>query len=224
MIVKNESGRYLKQALEQHRQYIDDAVIIDDGSTDDTPEMCLQMLDGIPVKLIRNEVSKFSNEITLRKQQWEETLSVNPEWILNLDADEWFENQFTEQLDLLLEQKEIGLFSFRLYDFWNSTSYREDQFWQAHLYYRPFLLRYQPDFLYTWDETSQHCGRFPNNIYQIPNQLSALRLKHLGWANSTDRVEKFKRYLLLDPEFKHGWKEQYFSILDQNPNLIVWED
>jgi glycosyltransferase involved in cell wall biosynthesis len=222
MVVKNESGRYLKQALERHRLYIDDAVIIDDGSTDDTIDICLQALTGIPVKLIRNEVSKFSNEITLRKQQWEETLSVNPQWILNLDADEWFEDRFTTEIRQLLDQSNTHAISFRLYDFWTNTAYREDNNWQAHLFYRPFLLRYNPDFTYVWKETPQHCGRFPENIYQLPNELSNLRLKHFGWVNVADRLQKFNRYMLLDPDAVYGLKEQYLSIIDSNPHLIEW--
>ncbi|KQO13814.1 glycosyl transferase [Paenibacillus sp. Leaf72] len=224
MIVRNESSRYLRQALEQHRQYIDDAVIIDDGSTDDTAEVCLQALEGIPVKLIRNEVSRFSNEITLRKQQWEETLTVNPEWILNLDADEWFEQSFVQELDSLLQNRSTNVFCFRLYDFWSLHSYRSDAIWQAHESYRPFLLRYDPAFDYKWKNTPQHCGRFPANILELPHQLSGIRLKHYGWAKEEHRREKLHRYQLLDPDAKYGWKEQYLSILDNNPQLVEWQE
>ncbi|WP_141504224.1 glycosyltransferase family 2 protein [Paenibacillus luteus] len=222
MIVRNESGRYLKQALKQHRPFIDNAVIIDDGSTDDTIDICLEALKDLPVQLVRNTTSKFNNEISLRKQQWEETLLTKPEWILNLDADELFEAQFMDEVGSLIEQEEVDLYSFRLYDFWSSTSYREDHYWQAHHYYRPFLLRYKPDFEYKWLETAQHCGRYPDNIYSLPNQISALRLKHMGWANPKDRLEKYNRYIRLDPEGKFGWLEQYKSILDEHPTLVDW--
>ncbi|SDE46938.1 Glycosyl transferase family 2 [Paenibacillus sp. UNCCL117] len=222
MVVKNESGRYLQHALAKHRDYIDDAVIIDDGSTDDTADECLRLLDGLPVRLIRNKVSKFSNEVMLRQQQWEETLSVKPDWILNLDADEWFEDRFAGEVDSLLEQQEFSLYSFRLFDFWTATAYRDDACWQAHNYYRPFLLKYTPDFTYEWKETPQHCGRYPYNIFQLPNSISPLRLKHMGWIDEQNRLDKLRRYLALDPKMQYGSKEQYLSIVDPNPHLVEW--
>lgn len=90
MCVKNEADHYLRMVLEEVRHYIDEAVIIDDASTDDTVQLIYEVLHGIPVHIIHNTVSKFSNEINLRKQQWDEVIKTNPEWILNIDADHVF--------------------------------------------------------------------------------------------------------------------------------------
>ncbi|MGN7764098.1 glycosyltransferase family 2 protein [Paenibacillus sp. 22594] len=224
MVVKNEGQRFLRQVLQTHRQYIDEAVIIDDGSTDGTADICREVLQGIPLHLVRNSISKFSNESELRKQQWEEVVKTDPEWILSLDADEIFEERFAGDIDSLLREDSCDLFCFRLYDFWDDRHYREDKYWRSHLSYRPFLLRYRKDFSYAWNDLPQHCGRLPENVFELPHLLSNLRLKHLGWSKAEFRLDKYLRYMLLDPDGQYGWKEQYMSILDQHPNLVPWTE
>ncbi|ADY55881.1 glycosyl transferase family 2 [Syntrophobotulus glycolicus DSM 8271] len=224
MIVKNEGQRYLKEILAKLDGIIDEAVIIDDASTDDTVELCRKMLPNIPLHLIHNPQSLFKQEVELRKRQWHETIQTNPDWILNIDADEMFEDRFYAEVRRLINQEDIDLYSFRLYDMWDQNHYREDQFWNAHNYYRPFLLRYQPDFIYNWKETPLHCGRFPVNIFILPNAVSELRVKHYGWATAADRKLKYERYKVLDPEGLYGNRHQYESILEENPNLIEWEN
>ena len=223
MIVRNEAGRYLRRVLDKARLYIDEAVIIDDASTDGTAAVCEQALQGIPLHLVKNSVSKFGNEVALRKQQWEETIQTNPDWIINLDADEMFENKFKHEVKNLIADPAADAYFFRLYDFWSETHYRSDRYWCAHHYYKwLFLLRYKPQPIpFRWAETAQHCGRFPILQFQSPRK-SSLRIKHYGWAASEDRQAKYDRYKKFDPDAKFGWKEQYESILDPNPNLVSW--
>lgn len=223
MIVKNEENRFLSQALLHHKQFIDNAVIIDDGSTDKTVELCKECLKDIPCKIIQNSKSQFANEVNLRKQQWEETTATDPTWILNLDADELFEDSIVHQIDDILQQTDHDAIYFRLYDMWSDTHYREDQYWSAHQRYRPFLIRYNPQLPYIWHETPQHCGRFPINISLFSYLCHPAKLKHFGWAKPEDRKMKYERYMKLDPDARYGWKEQYESILDEDPALIPWE-
>ncbi|MCE5196450.1 MAG: glycosyltransferase [Negativicutes bacterium] len=224
MIVKNEEGRYLERVLRSLVGHIDAAVMIDDGSTDHTIAICREILKGIPLRLIENDHSLFAQEVSLRKQQWEETIKTNPDWILNLDADEILEESFWLHAQELINNPDCDLYCFRLYDMWDEKHYREDAYWNAHLSYRPFLLRYQPDFAYQWNETPQHCGRFPANIFSFPALHAEARIQHFGWAVAADRIEKKKRYELLDPDAIYGIKEQYDSILDSSPRLLPWQE
>lgn len=222
MVVKNESQRYLKEVLTKLNGVIDEAVIIDDASTDNTVQMCYELLTGIPVHVIRNEESMFGNEINLRKKQWEETIKTNPDWILNIDADEIFEDSFYKNVRDLINQESIDLYAFRLYDMWDENHYRNDTYWHAHDYYREFLYRYQPNFTYEWLDQPHHCGRMPKNIYQLPSAVSEIRVKHYGWAKKEDRISKYERYKKYDPDSVYGVKGQYDSILDENPTLVEW--
>ncbi|OXS58011.1 hypothetical protein B1A99_15385 [Cohnella sp. CIP 111063] len=222
MVVRNEAEGHLREMLGNCRGYIDAACIIDDGSTDSTAEICREMLEGIPLRIVRNEHSRFHRENELRKQQWLEAMRLNPRWVLMLDADEWFEPSFAAGLPAMLEQNEIDVFSFRIYDFWGEGHYREDAHWHSHRLHRPLLVRYRPYFPFVWPDAPLHCGRMPSNIFTMPNAISSYRLKHMGWSREDARRRKYERYRELDPEGRYGSKAQYESILDPNPRLVEW--
>ncbi|HBW38562.1 glycosyltransferase [Desulfosporosinus sp. BICA1-9] len=224
MLVRNESGRHLKRVLKQTTEYIDHAIILDDASEDNSVELCQEILQGIPLTLLSNKEPLFHNEILLRRQLWEMAVRTNPEWIIILDADELFEEDAPKQLrELLSHSTKVDYLSFRLFDLWTETQYRDDPLWQAHRWYRPFIVRNIPNFQAQWQETPQHCGRFPKNIINLRGGTSPLRIKHLGWVRPQDRLAKYYRYQTLDPNGTYGNLEQYRSILDPSPNLIVWE-
>lgn len=224
MVVRNEADRYLRMVLEHAATYVDEFVILDDASEDRTIEVCREAVGRKPLRLYQNEVSLFHNEYLLRRKQWELTIAANPDWILFLDADEMFEDRIRHEIRSLIDQTQFDVVCFRLYDMWDMEHYREDKYWRAHTVYRPFLIRYRPDFPYKWKQTPQHCGRMPANVLELPAVRSPIRLKHYGWADPKDRLAKYERYMRLDPEGKYGILEQYKSILDPNPNLVRWEE
>lgn len=224
MIVKNEENRFLEDMLRSARDYISDAIIIDDNSSDRTVEICRSLLSSVPLKIIENKESTFQNEWKLRTQQWRETIAIDPDWIIFLDADEIFEDKFKYGVKELMKNDVYDVYLFRLYDFWNSDYYRDDDLWCAHRYYRPFMMRYKKDAVYTFSELNQHCGRMPNNIFDFENIRCSYRLKHFGWARESDRIQKFNRYMKLDPQGIYGSLRQYNSILDPNPNLVKWNE
>ncbi len=226
MLVRNEANRYLERVLSHAAQYIDKAVILDDASEDNTVDVCKRILTAhkIPFTLVLNSTTGFNNEVVLRKQLWEVTVSNKPDWILILDADEMFEDEAVNSFKALTDSyPEVDYYAFRLYDMWTEDSYREDKYWSAHKWYRPFMVKYIPGFQAEWLETPQHCGRFPKNITDLKGEASFLRVKHLGWLKPADRLQKYYRYKELDPKGAYGIIEQYQSILDPRPNLIIWE-
>lgn len=224
MVVKNESNRYLEKVLNSIKDSVDDILIIDDASTDNTVQICEDCLKGYPHTIIKNEKSLFSHEYKLRKKQWKETLKLNPGWILSLDADEVLEQSFNEKLKYLISIDNIDVYNFRLFDMWNETEYRDDQYWRAHNSHMTFLIRYQPNFKYKFKHTNQHCGRLPKNLHELENANVDVKIKHYGWAKESDRKNKYERYMKLDKNGKYGVIEQYKSILDENPHLKRFEE
>lgn len=225
MIVKNESGRYLDQVLQAVKPYINDAVIIDDGSTDNTVQICKRELKGIKHTIIENKKSTFASEAKLRKQQWQETIKTNPDWILLLDADEVPESKFATEIKNLMHNPDVDVYGFQLYDFWKPGYYRDDALWDAHNRYSYFLVRYQPKYHYKFNHKKQHSERYPDNLLDTMTYCDyPLRIKHLGWLKDADKKRKYQRYMELDPEGKDGSLAQYNSILDKNPKLTYFEE
>ncbi|WP_119293569.1 glycosyltransferase family 2 protein [Azohydromonas sediminis] len=224
MVVRNESGRYLEKALMRHREFIDRAVIIDDASEDDTVDIVTRCLHGIQTKIVRLPNSHFHNEVALRKIQWKETVETCPDWILNLDADEILEDGCGAAIRDWAHQTQYRYIGFSLFDMWDDYHYRDDALWNAHRRLWGFMFRYSPLLNYEWKESAQHCGRFPRSVEFFEMGCSNIRIQHMGWARRADRERKYRRYLELDPQGRHGSMAQYASILDESPHLVRWTE
>ena len=224
MIVKNEENRYLEDVLMNAMKYVDEVMILDDASTDNTVALCERILKDFPHKIVVNTESMFHKEGYLRKKQWDETIKMNPDWILFLDADEILEDRMQKVVSSLLENDSVDLFCFKLYDMWDQNRYRSDSYWNAHTRYMPFLLRYQPNYKYRFNMANHHCGRMPMNVLQMDYANVDIRVKHYGWSRAEDRKAKYARYMEMDPGGRLGIPEQYQSIMDEAPNLVRFED
>jgi len=218
MLVRNEADRWLRQVLEQMRQVCDKIIVLDDCSTDNTPNVCLEY--GAIV-CYSQEPIWATNEVSLRKFLWymASLVARNGDWILCLDADETIHN-----IDLLpacvKAAEECGAdgLAFSLYDMWSPTHYRYDDFWNAHTRGWVMCVRYDAGKEYTWRETALHCGRLPVNSCDLVSG-TGLKIQHWGWSTPEDRQTKYERYIKADPDGEYGIIGQYLSILDDNPNL-----
>lgn len=194
MPVRNEAERYLDEVLADLSTYVDQIVILDDASTDATPDICRSYPKVI---LHRNETPQFFvDESALRAQLWEYTVAAQPDWVLAIDADEIFEERMQHEIAGLIDQNEFDAVEFRLFDFWGCrTHYRIDGGWNPWPKRVRMLFRYQPGKSYTWPQQRLHCGRIPLEARQeVRVYQSDLRVKHLGWANPDDIQRKYRRY------------------------------
>lgn len=221
---RNESGRYLKQVLDQLSGFVDEIVIVDDASEDDTAAVCRSYPKV--VRLVELPRPLFGEEWKLRALLWQTAASTAPDWLLSVDADELYEDKAIAAMPGLINQDDCDWAAFRFYDFWNGlTHYRDDEHWTAHRRHTMTLVRYLPGFPAFYPRLNHHVPRLPPAYSALPGLLTELRVKHLGWAGDWEqKLRKYHRYKTLDPEGRWGSLAQYESILDLNPVLTPWKE
>ncbi|MCK8817060.1 glycosyltransferase family 2 protein [Natroniella sulfidigena] len=224
MPVYNEADRYLEQTLEQLTRWVDEIVILDDASTDETANICQQYPK---VHLFKNETRLFNQDETIvRSKLWELAVQRNPDWLLAIDADEIFSDRIIDEVGYYINQETYQAISFRLFDFWKSEEfYRVDGAWNP--WHRPgsvFLARYHPEWDASWPDNVIHTGRWPleyRNLKQIYH--SDIRIKHFGWANAEDHHQKFLFYSQKDLE-QYGKVQPHTKSVMALPNKVKLEE
>jgi hypothetical protein len=223
MVVRDEADGPLADVLRHAATYVDAAVIVDDGSADDTVAVCRAALGDLPHEIVPLGRSLFGREHELRRLQWEHALAAGADWILCLDADERFEDSIAGHIRALVDQTEVDAVAFRLYDMWDERRYRTGPHWDAHEIHRTLLVRPVPGMDPTWPEADQHAGRLPPAVHGLATWLGTDRVRHLGWATPERRRVKLARYRRLDPDARWGSAAQYDSILDEDPALVDFD-
>ncbi|UNC91156.1 glycosyltransferase [Candidatus Contubernalis alkaliaceticus] len=216
MPVYNEAAQYLEQTLEHLDKLVEAIVIWDDGSTDNTGEICQSFKK---VKYHRSDERLFTqNESLLRSRLWNLTIQLKPQWILALDADENFEERAEAEFRSLLKQQDFQAVDFRLFDFWNGFQCRVDGGWNPWIKFNRMLVKYDPSLSDQWCQEDLHCGRFPLEYYNIPYAFqSDLRIKHFGWMKIEDRQRKYDFYTNKRPKCQHAQ-----SIFSDEVQLEDW--
>lgn len=85
-IITKNNGRSLKWALESVYKYLDEIIIVDSGSTDNTVEIAKQYTD----KIYFNEFKDFSDQRNFAIKK------CTGDWIFTMDADEVMGENFFE--------------------------------------------------------------------------------------------------------------------------------
>ena len=218
MLARNEQGRWLETVLADMKRVCGKIIVLDDCSTDDTPDICR----GYGAEVYYSDRSYWStNELKQRKFLWYLATreAQDGEWILCLDADETMPlSYYLPALTELANQNGCGAISFPLFDMWDDEHYRDDELWSGHKRAWIMCVRYDAKKEYEWHKMKLHCGRFPMNAI---NRIAScpIKIKHWGWARPEDRQEKYERYMRADPKGEIGVLGQYESILDSNPTL-----
>ena len=193
--VKN-GERFAEECLRDLSDYVDEIVILDDGSTDRTVEICRSFHKVTQV--VRWEKDFFHEGID-RNVVLALIKNTSPDWILLPDIDEVFESRFKEEVRRMMEAKDVGLYAFLFRHFWRSrTHYRVDGKWgrESREFPIPRLVRNEPGLHYP---VHRPLGTAQITGVRGKAALSEIRVKHYGHLYEDISREKVKLYSSLDP-------------------------
>lgn len=219
--IRNEADKFIRRMLTHAMQYVSNIVILDDASTDNTVEVCEEVLKDFPHKIYLNDEPMVQNlkESECKEKLWNLAIKEQPDWILLLDGDELFEDWGIQILPVIVNDINYDTYYFKIYHMWEDEEhYRVDGLWKP-VDFRIYLLRYQPNYEYEWYHMGLHSYRHPVNVYDMPGCFCYVRLRHYGHFTKEIRRAKYEKYKLLDPKSEFVPKEHYDSILEDNPVL-----
>ncbi len=221
MVVRNEADRFLDEVLEHTRGFVDEIIVTDDASTDNTPEIAKRYTDYV----YRNDETLFvEDEGRLRQTAWDNLSNHASEGdvILCLDADE---KLFFTDLGLEdLFRTKFNVFGITFYHMWNESHFRVDKAWAPVVSSRMFRF-YEGGF---FRDRRLACGSEPIYIQDFIRsgsflQNTGMMMQHLGYLRDEDKQAKYERYMSLDKGEFHSLQHLQ-SILDPHPVLASWDE
>lgn len=184
-----------KKNLERFWKYLqpicDGVVVYDDGSTDGSYEFMRQHTPYI----IRGTQNNFTHEIAHKEKLLNYALSLNPDFILWLDADEVLTANAEEKLQELcsscVKQNADGV-SFHELNLWRSHSWRRlDNRYDAGWFVR--LWRVTPELRFTKTTEGLHQQQYPSSIQNV-TKSSEIKVIHYGFASDQSLAYKYLTY------------------------------
>ena len=201
LLARNEAApdRYLRRALSNAASLCDKIVVLDDGSDDQTADICEEF-----GQVVRRPAGAgwwaSGEEWRAREMLWQIASNVGASHIYIFDADHELLNITRNDLRLLTRSNKLA-WCCPLYDCWESDEQmRVDGFWQAHMHPRPWLFAAKPYDVWrpVWSERGIHAGHFPLN-HSTPAEWGMMppgvAIRHLGYVKRSHRERKYERYL-----------------------------
>lgn len=215
MIVKNEQ-KYIEQCLNSVVSLVDEMIIVDTGSTDDTLKIASQFQPKIFQYEWENDFGKARNYSLAH---------ATGDWILVLDADESIYSEDIQKLIDILEKTKANGIGLKFHNFIDEDS---EENYNTHVGIRLF---------------KNHCFHYQGAIHEqlipISNDISInlettdVRVRHYGYLKSNSGTKKRKRNIpiiekLLDENPEDAFQlfnmgNEYMSDNDYNKALYYFE-
>jgi len=233
MPVRNEEW-ILEKTLSDLSTFVDEIVIVDDGSTDRTPEIIRSFKKITAIHTNPPGTLPFCNgqESINRNKVLQLARQREADWYLQIDADEIFEDKIKDELYNLIT-KGCSV-KFQICHFWDDINhFRVDGEWGKFFRYRLFRmrrrLRYSPQPIIATPRAFDRKNRYTSDI----------KILHYGWISPQVRERSLHRYFevykLKHPhtrvtyeDFRDNLEMQAeLRIVDQNKSdvkLATWQE
>lgn len=198
--LKNEA-RWIEKSIRSIYDICDEMVVFDDGSTDDTVNICSSFDKVVD---IHKQANMPLDETRDRNYLLQMALKRHPDYILYIDGDEIM---MPNAKDILFEEMETlypdaDVYEFQLLTLWDgSNKYRIDgicgNYWQKRLH----NVKNQPkDMFYRNSPYSGnlHCGNL-NNFVENYSVRSRVKIYHCASFDEKLRKQKYEYYNRIDP-------------------------
>lgn len=186
LIVRNEADR-IEACLQGLAGWVDQLIILDSGSTDNTAQLCRQYTDEVYI----------TDWPGYGPQRNRALAKCQHEWVLNLDADENITDDLKTEIDTVLSEPDLDANILRLP-------------WQTYLFGKPLNHgRYSTaqGKLFLNKDGAQFKNSQVHEVLQIANpKVRTLRhpLKHYSWRTYQHLQEKHLKYACILAQEKHA--------------------
>jgi len=229
-VVKNEADRYLPACLDCWSDFSDKIVLLDDGSTDGTRELCAGF-PAVDYFNLPDALDLWGHEAPHRAALFNKAMGTGEagDVVFWLDADMCPSRNPRE----LFEIESITQWAFPLYDLWGRDEsgrvlYRSDTYWRGHASPRVWAVRIPSEFdplsLEWRNPRGIHSGHISPGWWDFDKSVPLIvpqdhALLHYGYHTEADRLNRHERYLMVKRMMSEEEIAHARSIIDPEPTL-----
>ena len=203
MIAVKNGEPWISKTLKSASEVCKEIVVLDDGSTDNTLEICKSFNNVADIKI--NDINMPFDEARNCNILVKMALKRNPDYILAIDHDEILQPDAKKILfKELLTHPDATVFEFQILNIWDKPNmYRVDghygNWWQKKL----LKMENQPKNLFiknTIYPQNLHCKHIPENARGWYKPVrSNVKILHYGYYDTSTREGKFRHYNEINP-------------------------
>ena len=218
--VKNDADK-LRKSLRNTAKIFDEVVIFDDCSKDDSVERVAKEFPVV-IDYYKKKFEKLT-EVEDRNKLLQMALKRKPDWIMSIDADEWFFPNTSRALlnrFLLYPDPLVKSLVVHFYTLWDSPDlWRKDGIFGSMNGPRIFRAS-QAQKIVGGGEGGLHCPHIPLDAMTNVT-LTPIKIIHEGYLNQKDRMKKFNWYQTHDTKKNKNLigAVDYHHLIDIFPEL-----
>jgi len=219
MPVRNEADRWLAPVLRNLIPRVNEVLVYDDRSSDNTIEIASSFKAVTVVKRQPGEPSFTQHEGRFRQGLWNAYIDhfapSEGDWVLTIDADEMLVGRLDvtryPELSVTMPIPEVWGF-----DEYGHPLIRTDGYWNEQK--APRLFQHQRGGRFS--DKPMASGSTPTYVLNAPTfAVEDLWLLHYGYAEPEDREAKYKRYT----SHSFGHNPVHIESILQTPTLETWQ-